>query len=1466
MPTMSGDETSMPEHRRAHHRARRRRRRKLVVLILAGPVLFLLGLVIVTQTPVARMLIVPRLERALGASIKGGSVRVTLGGDVALRGLSMRVPDVKGPAGTWLKISMDADVDWLATLRGEPRISRVVIHDMLVRLSTAEDGSINLAGLAPMNTPSAPPSSTPPGGGGGGSQTPLPHIEVRQGTIEFGEHGDDGSYTSLKRITAGGVLVPKADGGYDIRLRQTGGVGHSGVPVSLTGTLQPDGLQVRLENLTLDDWPAASVPSSIRDIFERLDLKGRITRTTFSYSKDEGIGAELDLDGVALNLPLSEAGEADGPPLRMTDNNGTLTFSHKGAEVKVTGLLGDLPYEVNLKYEGLDADGAFRCEFTSQDFVVEKNPELLPWAPRIVLKRLRTFSSPTALMNTRVVVSRGQPSADGPGPLTYNGTIQFSKGQAAYEYFPYLFTDLTGLITFDNEAIDLVHITGSSESGATLFVTGRIESPGWDAGVDLHIEVTGAPVDEQLADALGVDRREVIDRLFNSAQYARLLDAGLVLTPEQAQALHRQLTDARLALARAERDGTPQPRLDEMLAEIARIQSELATPEFDFSGVADISVRVIRPRGPDTHWSRDVLVKLPTAGLLPEAFPYPIVAENMALRIGETTATLEGGRFRGLTGATAEVKADIALRDDENNKEVSPDISIDAQHVPVDEILLHALPEEDNDTPVRRLLRQMHFTGAASAKVHIARVPGGDVGFSVVLEPGDLAASPTPDDVSRLLLPRLAGSVHVTGEKMDIDLSSPVLAVDRTIGEVRRRPVGEASVRASFVFADEDAGREASHLTTIRAKDIETSAPIEDIVAVVWSEAAVGLRQLRRQYNPSGLMDVAARVVSEPGQPVSTTIKLTNMRGLAFDALEGRFELAMSEGSVHVVKEGPDRGQVLFDQTSAPFTFNGEPGGTLTASGTFPLDTPGDTARTGRLNIDVADGRFDTELIRRVIRRGLGASLSSQYEAMAPEGLFNARLGFAPRPDVPGLGEPTGGWVEPHRLTLTTGGERVVLDQMHGRLTFAGRRARFEGLSGEAQEWSFVADGTVANPTPQRVELDTDLSITGRRLSPDLAAVMPEALRLIFGQLDLHVDGPLSMEHASVHLVQVTPEGGATRRSGTFAGTVRWEGAGLDVGVPITDVRGVADATFRQPDSDDPPEYDVRVLADALRFSGVKMTGGRVRISNGSALGHVLVPLLSATCHEGRVAGTLQLRPTEPIKAGVIPPRRYTADVRWAGIGFAPAIAELSESLGTTPEDRPAAAPDQDARVEGHLDLTGIVGDPTSRQGRGMIQVAGGHVVRLPLALPLIEMSNLALPTSEQLDYAKVDFLVHGGRVTFEELSAFSKSVSLFGYGTMTWPGLELDLYFNSRRAHQIPLISTVVEGIRSEIVTAHVTGRLGRHKIVLRQLGSARRLITGALGKAEADPIDALDRVSRQAERDHKRRSHASRAPVQPR
>ena len=207
-------------------------------------------------------------------------------------------------------------------------------------------------------------------------------------------------------------------------------------------------------------------------------------------------------------------------------------------------------------------------------------------------------------------------------------------------------------------------ITGTGSSGAKLHANGEFVGMGEDSVVEIIINVDELPIDHLLLGAMDEDQRELVDTLFSRSQYDNLLDSGYLLEPKERTKLTRQRDELIRRIASLDRD-TPESDRAELSSDLARMNTLLRVPEFDFGGLIGVEVTLKRhPERPeDDRWTTDINAVIPSAGIVPKQFPLPIVARNVQISIVNNSVYLSGGVYQGLSGGTAEVDARFEPRE-----------------------------------------------------------------------------------------------------------------------------------------------------------------------------------------------------------------------------------------------------------------------------------------------------------------------------------------------------------------------------------------------------------------------------------------------------------------------------------------------------------------------------------------------------------------------------------------------------------------------------------------------------------------------------------------------------------------------------------------------------------------------------------------------------------------------------------
>lgn len=737
--------------------AKRAKRRRIIRHIL---VITLLGLgvggVVLTQGPIAGLVIGTAVSRATGAQFSAGWTSVRPSGRVIMTDAELRVPGIDGPGGQLLRAArIEVELDWWNALAGDIEPTALRLFDPVIRLSQNATGRLNLLDL--------PLSAAP-----GASTAKLPRIEATGGRVEVGEH-DAGAYTELARVNVNGWIIPSDQPDqYALELRErvpSGSAPGEGVVLSGGLDLRRGEGRASLNRVDLAQWTPERVPAALRSLWRQLNIRGRITSTTFEFTRADGIAASIELQGVALDLPLP----ADRPefipadkPLSMSDVTGRITFRQAGKrspqggiDADLSGRVEDLPARVILNTDGLDPfDAGIQCQIISEQFEISRQPGLLPFMPPLMRKRLAAFSGPTAVLDAQASVRRApaMPAIFGPPPpdrWSAEGSVRFSRGRAAFEQFPYPIFDLEGYIRFDDEAVRIVSVTGRSASGAALLATGKIWPPDEGDYTQLNITVTDAPMDDLLASAvdrrgdlasaalevatperlraaaaasradpnaliypilLGPDRLNatqsaakpawagLYQALFSRAQYDRIVQRGLVLDATRRANFEDALRGLRQRRAEIERR-TERTLDDESMAaaldqSIAALQQRLTAPDFALGGrIASMTIAVDRdPHRHGGHYDTDIVLKFEDTGLLPEAFPLPLSVDRLDLRIRDEAVYFNAAVGRGIRGGHAEVAGKLAL-EGPLAKASTPELHVKARGLSVDDLLINAIPE-----------------------------------------------------------------------------------------------------------------------------------------------------------------------------------------------------------------------------------------------------------------------------------------------------------------------------------------------------------------------------------------------------------------------------------------------------------------------------------------------------------------------------------------------------------------------------------------------------------------------------------------------------------------------------------------------------------------------------------------------------------------------------------------------------
>ncbi|MBU6413221.1 MAG: hypothetical protein KGS45_07085 [Planctomycetes bacterium] len=1431
IPPSSSDQKQRVRARRIRHWTL-----GLLVALCVGWFLF-------AQSPLTPRLVLPPLARLLGVGVSADGVSIGLNGVVAFDRLRFTLPDeaTTGPASVLaeakratgkLKLSMLAS--------GRIRLSELVLIEPTVRVSQSlATGKLNLGSISgsSASTSTTLQSGSPEIG-------EIPTIVVSGGAVLLGEH-DENSFTLLRRVDVDGTIEPieMPSRGFAIQFHEVRAHdAPADLPtLDLRGTLTEQSLALDLTGFSLDAWPSRVLPGPLRTQVADLQLAGRVNRASLRYDFKAIPAASLDLQDVAVTLPVTANVSPGALPtgsgserLRMTRTSGTIELTADGLKAKIVGQIEDVPYTADLTTTSTDPDGPFSLILTSTGYELSKNPPLRRFLNETVKERLRDFGNPTGMTTTIATITRGPKTTTGPGEITTKGQLKIENGVAAFHKFPYEFRSIQAILNFTENAIEIESLRGTAPSGATIFATGTISPLTDGAEVKLDIITKGVPIDETLEKAMKPGERLAVQRMFSREDHARIRSLGLLPADQSPQA-------------------------------------------FPFRGICDITIRLTRDLGDEGEWHQDIRVNIPKAGLIAAPFPLPAVANNLRLLIGDDAATVDCDDLRPITGGSATLHASVDLAELRRGGDVTPNVTIHAKAVPIDDLARQAIVmaatrnNESGRARIATLVNQSHLSGKVDATVQVSAdtSPGalaGDIAVEVRAD-GYAAAPYKPGTPDSQVVHLRNGWAILNASDREVDLAIGG-ALDSAAGH---QMSGNAKVR--LVLPQRVApGKPARSVISASAESIDLGTLIETPLDVFSADAAAAVREQRVERAPIGKANLNAQVAIDALGGVDQSVH--SVRVVASDF----WHLSLLEKGQRLLSERPVGSIEISQSASQPGTRIQLVGieGQLVAGDPTTVPAASFALNADFVVSDAAQGKgvptfgtfafkgfrlqFESSTLRAIANAHTDA-LQSLITTYDPAGFFDLELNidFA-RP----LTDPMSitGTVMPREITINSpfmASTRVPLKDGRGTFAFNTKGGQFQSLGVSGSTWSGLVNGNVtfnhiANQTPGVPRFENIISASGTgttegALPDDLRAVLPEVIRDVLTDLSISLD-PESRFSLESTKVNYTAGQTPAQQALSTSGTLTFVDAKADVGIWLKGATGSLAFVADRPGFDQPATWSVDANISKATAAKIGLTNLTLTARNGSADGDVLIPTIAALCHGGRIAGSASIIATPD--SGKEPVRNFECKLQAGGVGFAPVLADLkvdskSPPTGNTAETTTATADTDASRgiLDGDATIRGIVGDPKSRSGRGTVTVGGGRILPSSGLMQLIRISNLQFPSDEPLDLARANWFLAGPVVNFEELSVASRSVSIVGYGTMTLPEMALDLRFDSRSARRIPVISKVIEMVRDQLITTRVRGTADNPKFEVVPVPFAGR----AVGSMSGSGDQVLERLRQEAD-----------------
>lgn len=1457
-----GDTTDKPQTKPKRRSRRRRWLRRFVLLVV---VVGVLGVVAGGSlfTPAAGIILRPKLEQELGVRAVGGTLRMDMGGDIIIRNVTFRTPDADGApvgeASRFLTIRRGRILLWWrARLRGQSLVRRVEVFDADVRLSKPlDDFDLNILAIEP-----------PQKSGTGG---PLPSIIVHKAQILLGEHTTNGDITELRTLPMVASLRNSRDepGAFDVTAFEDPTLSTSAKPLRFEGSLGPSGFSGKLGGIDMADFPPSTIPEQLRQTYTELAVGGRTRGATVRYDKeldvlelvldlhessplpapfaeDSDISARLDL---RLPVPTDEEGTLQ--PLIPASGSGQLRLVQRPAPVNGQGVswrsvqapeepgasgLGQRTFMIEGRLNSTIEDASVQIDMrlwlggaeplyefevaTAEPY--EFNLDT-PWLHRgtPVLEKISGVLDMLEPAGTVSLIAQVSQVADGHDvrqSVEGRGTIR--DASMRFEHFPYPVDGVSGSIELDDGHIRLMGLRGTTASGSQVLGSTIITLDKIATGVDVDVKAFGVPYDDTLRQTLDEIAPEVREIILNQDALESAYRARLIRMPGQP--------------GRA--------------------------PAFALGGEADAHVRVVRRPGIDGSTTVHVDVRTSGFGLMPEAFPVPIVIDEALLTIDlpselETLAKghlralrieTKGARATTVAGGQADVSVVVRIPIDVpsgQEQATTVDVTVDGQSVPVHEPLLAAVPGDNGEGTLpdgpRGLLRALGPEGEIDTLVRILRDEAGEIDWWAEIMPQEASLVPAPIDARQpLAIEGLIGTVRVDGR----GLRGEVAGMTSRGGTVR------GNLRADF--------EQDSALVVLTSAGLNLECPVEDAVAVFAPDLARSLLSARETFDVRGVADVSTSI-RKAGDTVSAEVRASRVDGLRFDWLGGRMGLDNGRGSIIVstTDEGP---LVSFDRVLADGSYEGEPIGRVRLRGEIPIDALRDQGslfrRPTTLDLEVQGGRLESKLLRTLAGNRSATGNESLLDLWDVRGEYDALVALetpAYSGDGPGAKPLRAFELSPYDASLVRNGKRIDVPWVSGVVAGQEIAASKDGPGGAARyagqvdyltlggdDWWVSLDGYWRADGGSESEFE--VSLDGQIREPDegvvhthglpapLIGILPAGVGTTLDAMTVESTGSVAVEDGRL---RVQARQGADTRIEIDA-TVAMDRVEIGSRPPPKDSDGDTPrpiAIFNQGTIDlqsDTAHSRRRASMDISADRGLVWGLGVGDVELHADVNHDGTVDLSnarANAGGGRMAG----RGHVILPPAMGEPARYELDLSGAGLHTERLLAAVQD--GEPEESRGAGD------LDVSLGLAGAFGDGDSLRGRGSMRIRGGSPVELPLAIrAAVEAMNVNFG-ADRYDAVNGEFYIQGQTMTFTRMAVSSDSVILNGLGTVGLDDRALDMNITSRPTNDT-IFRSFARMIREVIVAIELRGTLDdpapapKPQALVGPLDRLRRMIQGGL------------------------------------
>ena len=1416
-------------------RRRGRRRWWLRLGVLLG-LAALTGLVYLTRPATLASIILPRVAQSIGGDVSAS--RISLSGIN-----SIDVQDLRIRARGWNDISGElvyADrirchFSLLALLIGELKIGSVQADRVEFRLAEASDrpGEFSLFALTPTTKPASPSSS---------AQRPT-EISIENLILENGVVTNDG-YRKLGDLRFRATLTRSTSSATALNFSLFGRPNAEGrlAIANITGSF--DGVthaaSVEVDDLVIDGRQLAIAPIAVRTWTSRLGLEGRVSKAKFSYGPNIAPSALIDLKGVAMNIPADAlggdaldnawSGFAHGKTVdlqatpRMTLRSGTLVLEEN--EVRFEHVTGELGADAsNTRVLPVPFEGEFRMtipkallpafEWDHRDTWITAAAQIAPFSlslairdfsspegkegdpdtlqlPRAATKVLSDFNITSWTIDIDSHIDRGPPTAAGkPGPLQSTGTLVLDKGSGAFEEFPYQLEDVRAVIKFRDDNLVVESLTANGADGAKASITGRLDGLSTGAEIDLRITCADAPIDERLFSAFEPAPREALELLFD-ARSARSLNTAGLLPDANALIVQRQ------ELSRLSDDEANRPTRE-------RLQRSISAGPFQLGGRCGFEIRVYSEPG----WGKPVVVtgdvRVHDAGLLFARFPYPLRLKEGAIRVLDEAIEIMGDGLKATTPAGGELlvtgsvqiprmpkngSKDGAADGAGSDRGLRPLIRISDKDDALNPALLAAIPHAGDEmpsgwpgadlAPAGQLLGALGLSGRIQLDGLVDSDESGKERFSFKIDFDHGTAA--PDAAGRAELDA-EGMPWPPEFQLEDCTATLLLTPERVVIEHCEGRNGTGSISAKGYSELEGPNR----LIELELKALPIGRAFEGYLASDPAEAAARFAR----YAPSGAIDgTIRREVTETSALTSGSLTPQSIE-LNLDGTRMRAERIA--GRLAVSASGVRADSLEFrlfegDLTDGILRLSGPLSSSLSATPeATPTTAPTTTAAAAPAPLDatITAGRIESPLLRELLAtRAKG--VIDLIAARAAKGTYDAHYQggendhFEITPRTLGIGQAD------ERVELAfdpkdsiSGNSELVRFDVHGTLT---------GL----HAGTLTTSGSFESGNDNRV--NASMKIDARELTVALRKHLPPPMDLATETLACTTKGRFELDLPDIALRWPATGSAESPDIYQIRGAARLLDASLSAGPSVSALNGEVSLRLRyEPRAALPIDFTAQLTASSARVFDRPISATSLSIASGDG-GKSLSVNGSGDVAFGRF---------DLVSSIDFDKDTYRARARVADADFE--VLRLG-----TPLD------DVSARSTSRLSAVVLVEGSTSgaadtRTGNGRVGIRNATLASLPLAMRVLQITQLMLPISSQISASDAIFNIKGNTAEITRCDLAAGTIQLTGSGTVDIPTFGIGLRVFPRGT--IPIVSDVIGGVTNQFFAIDVSGTLSDPK-----------------------------------------------------